>query len=123
MWKGKHPERKSGVPSIGWKLAPKEQYNSLWEISLAVEIASLLFNSGMQCTFKVIADVVWVTVTQENYDAVGWHWQEKNNRKTLETKREKKQKTKKIQPNTKSNRKFFHTEGKHYKSGAFHRCC
>ena len=112
MWKGKHPERKSGVPSIGWKLAPKEQYNSLWEISLAVEIASLLFNSGMQCTFKVIADVVWVTVTQKNYDAVGWHWQEKNNRKTLETKREKKQKTKKNTTEYKKQQEVFPHWGK-----------
>ena len=77
-----------------WKLAPKEQYNSPWEISLAVEIATLLFNSGMQCTFKVVGDVVGVTVTQKNYDAVGWHWNERNNRKTLETKWETKKKQK-----------------------------
>ena len=47
-----------------WKLAPKEQCNSPWKIKLAVEVATLLINSGMQCTFKAITDVAGVTVTQ-----------------------------------------------------------
>ena len=47
-----------------WKLAPKEQCNSPWKIKLAVEAATLLINSGMQCTFKAITDVAGVTVTQ-----------------------------------------------------------
>ena len=49
---------------VVWELSPKEQYNSLWEIKLAVEVATLLFNSSMQCIFNANDDVVGVTVTQ-----------------------------------------------------------
>ena len=65
---------------VVWKLAPKEQYNSPWEIKLAVAIITLLFNSGMQCIFKAISNVVVVTVTQN----VATQWDDIEKKRTTE---------------------------------------
>ena len=62
--KGSTQKKNEACHQVVWKLAPKVQYNSPCEIKLAVERATLLFNSGMQYTFKAIANVVGVTATQ-----------------------------------------------------------
>ena len=62
--KGSTQKKNEAYHQVVWKLAPKVQYNSPCEIKLAVEGATLLFNSGMQYTFKAIANVVGVTATQ-----------------------------------------------------------
>ena len=47
-----------------WNLAPKEQLNSPLEIKLAVEIATLLFNSEMKSTHNSIFIDAGITVSE-----------------------------------------------------------
>ena len=63
------------------EIGPKKQYNSPWEIKLAVEVATLLLTSGLQCYIKAIADVVGVTVTQN----MTTQWDDTDKKRTTET--------------------------------------
>ena len=49
---------------VVWNLAPKEQLNSPLEIKLAVEIATLLFNSEMKSTHNSIFIDAGITVSE-----------------------------------------------------------
>ena len=122
--KGSTQNLNEAYHQVVWKLAPKEQYNSPWEIKLVVEVATLLFNSSMQCTFKTIAHVVGVTVTQN----MTTQWDDIDKKRTTEKlwklKKETKTKRKKFKRgNIKKQEAFSHTEGDHYKSGAFQGSC
>ena len=98
---------------VVWELAPKNQCNSPWKTKLAVEVATLLFNSSMSCTFKAIADVVEVTVTQSMMP----QWDDIDKKRTYEKlwKLKKKTKTKRIKLR-RGNEKKQH---KHYKSATW----
>ena len=96
MWKGKHPEGKWGIPSSGMEIGPKKQYNSPWEIKLAIEVATLLLTSGLQCYIKSNCWCCGGHCNSKYDDAVGWHWQEKNNWNLWKLKEETKAKMKKL---------------------------
>ena len=49
---------------VVWNLPPKEQLNSPLEIKLAVQIATLLFNSEMKSTYNSIFTDAGVTVSE-----------------------------------------------------------
>ena len=49
---------------VVWNLAPKEQLNSPLEIKLAVEIETLLLNSGMKSTYNSIFIDTWISISE-----------------------------------------------------------
>ena len=105
---------------VVWNLTPKGQLNSPLEIKLAVEIATLLFNSEMKSTHNSIFIDAGITVSEnmllqwEDMDNKGrqeklWKQKEtKSKRKTLKRR------------NIKQQQAFDHSQGQQYKSGAFH---
>ena len=75
----------------------------------------------MQCTFKTIVDVVGVTVTQNMTTQWDDIVKKRTTGKLWKLKQETKTKRKKMKRrNIKKQQAFSHTEGGHYKSGAFH---
>ena len=104
-----------------WNLAPKEQLNSPLEINLAVEIATLLFNSGMKSTYNSIFIDAGITVSEKML----LQWEDMDNKRKQEKlwkqKEETKSKRKTLKRrNIKQQQALVHSEGQQYKSGAFH---
>ena len=90
---------------VVWNLAPKEQLNSPLEIKLAVEIATLLFNSGMKSTYNSIFIDAGTTVSENML----LQWEDMDNKwkqeKLWKQKEETKSKTKTLNEETSNSNK------------------
>ena len=104
---------------VVWNLAPKKQLNSPLEIKLAVEIATLLFNSEMKSTHNSIFIDAGITVSENLF----LQWEAMDNArkkdKLWKQKEEARRKTLKWR-NIKQQQVLVHSEGQQYKSGAFY---
>jgi hypothetical protein len=104
-----------------WGLAPKEQYTSPRETSLAVSLGCLLFNSGMEVTYSQLLPHIGLNVSGEMVNA--WikidkkrsYGAEYKERSIIKERRKKykRQRAKKADA-------FVHEEGMQYKSQGFY---
>ena len=104
-----------------WGLAPKEQYTSPRETSLAVGLGCLLFNSGTEVTYSQLLPSIGLNVSEEMISAwmkidkkrsYGADYKERSEIKERR-KKHRRQKAKKADA-------FVHNEGMQYKSQGFY---
>lgn len=104
-----------------WSLAPKEQYTSHHEVSLAISLGVMLFNSGMERTLTKLMSKLNIPIT--NSMSAAWRSMDKNiiyfgdYKSKPETKQRRK---KRKREKTKKQDAFVHKEGVQYKSQQFY---
>ena len=106
---------------VVWNLAPKEQLNSPLEIKLAVEIETLLLNSGMKSTYNSIFIDTWISISENML----LQWEDMDDKRKQEKLWKQKEETKSRrkalkQRNMKQQQAFVQSEGRQHKSAAFH---
>ena len=106
---------------VVWNLAPKEQLNSPLEIKLAVEIATLLLNSGMKSTYNSIFIDAGISISENML----LQWEDMDDKRKQEKLWKQKEETKSRrkalkQRNIKQQQAFVQSEGRQHKSAAFH---
>ena len=106
---------------VVWNLAPKEQLNSPLEIKLAVEIETLLLNSGMKSTYNSIFIDTWISISENML----LQWEDMDDKRKQEKLWKQKEETKSRrkalkQRNIKQQQAFVQSEGRQHKSAAFH---
>ena len=106
---------------VVWNLAPKEQLNSPLEIKLAVEIETLLLNSGMKSTYNSIFIDTWISISENML----LQWEDMDDKRKQEKLWKQKEETKSRrkalkQKNMKQQQAFVQSEGRQHKSAAFH---
>lgn len=104
-----------------WGLAPKDQYTSPRETSLAVSLGCLLFNSGMEVTYAQLLPKIGLSVDEKMMNA--WQKVDKKRIDTAEYKeksavKERRKKYKWQRANKADG--FVHKEGIQYKSQEFY---
>ena len=104
-----------------WGLAPKEQYTSPRETSLAVSLGCLLFNSGMEITYSQLQPKIGLNVDEKMVNE--WKKVDKKRIDTAEYKeksavKERRKKYKRQRANKAD--AFVHKEGIQYKSQEFY---
>ena len=106
---------------VVWNLAPKEQLNSPLEIKLAVEIETLLLNSGMKSTYNSIFIDTWISISENML----LQWEDMDDKRKQEKLWKQKEETKSKRKtlkwrNVKQQQGFVHSDCQQYKSAAFH---
>jgi hypothetical protein len=104
-----------------WGLAPKEQYTSPCETSLAVGLGCLLFNSGIEITYSQLLPRIGLAANKTMVNA--WEKMDKKRiygaeYKEREVVKERRKKYKRQRANKAD--AFVHKEGVQYKSQAFY---
>lgn len=104
-----------------WSLAPKEQYVSPLETSLAVSLGVCLFNSGMQWTYMNLFDKAGIEVTYpmlKKWATIDEYRVYKGNYSAREDRKQKRRMRKRAF--VKKQSAFQHEEGAQYQSEAFY---
>ena len=100
-----------------WSLAPKEQFNSNAEVSLAIKLAVMRFNRGLSVTFHRLFQNLGIDLTRSA--AKSLHLQDQNRLRTAAYASSEKGKQKRAE----SNQAKYRDRGfvpMDYKSGAYH---
>ena len=100
-----------------WSLAPKEQYNSPAEVSLAVSLAVMRFNCGLYVTYELLFSQLGMTLTRNAKKAL--RSQDKNRIRTAIYASSEQYKERRAEKNQAKfqDRGFVPSD---YRSGAFH---
>ena len=91
------------------------------KIKLAVEIETLLLNSGMKSTYNSIFIDTWISISENML----LQWEDMDDKRKQEKLWKQKEETKSRrkalkQRNMKQQQAFVHSEGRQHKSAAFH---
>lgn len=104
-----------------WSLAPKEQYTSQYETSLAVSLGIMIYNSGMEKTMNKLMSKLNIPVS--NSMLAAWRNMDKQRIYSADYKTKpniKQRRKKRKREKTKKADAFVHQEGIQYKSQQFY---